>query len=161
MPSLFAGFGKATTGTSSFHTKTLMHFSPKQVYDVVAQVQHYKRFVPHCTASDVVSASDTHIEADLTVQYMMVTERYRSKVDLVPNTKVVATSHNTTLFELLNSTWTLAPGSTPNTCWVDFQIDYKFKSSLYETLARKYFDSVAKGTIAAFEKRCKLLYSRR
>jgi coenzyme Q-binding protein COQ10 len=154
------GLGRSVAAPSTpFHTRRLLQFSQQQVYDVVSQVQHYKHFVPFCVDSIIVSSNDKHVEADLKVQYMMFSEKYRSKVDLVPPSKVSAQSNNTNLFEYLNSSWTLT-GAGPNSCWVDFKLEYKFRSSLYETVAKQYFDNVAKSTVNAFENRCKLIYKK-
>lgn len=66
------------------------------VYEVVADVQHYKHFVPWCMDS-VVHDSDVQVrcshpfrfEATLGVGFQVIGERYRSVVDVVPGERVV------------------------------------------------------------------------
>lgn len=57
-------------------------YSPKQLYDVVAGVQHYKEFVPWCQRSHIIKQEgDSFLEADLEVGFRLFVERCRS----VPN----------------------------------------------------------------------------
>ena len=51
-------------------------YSPKQLYDVVAEVQHYKEFVPWCQRSHIIrKEGDTFLEAELEVGFRLFVER--------------------------------------------------------------------------------------
>jgi ribosome-associated toxin RatA of RatAB toxin-antitoxin module len=51
-------------------------YSPKQLYDVVAEVQHYKEFVPWCQRSHIIRREgDTFLEAELEVGFRLFVER--------------------------------------------------------------------------------------
>lgn len=51
-------------------------YSPKQLYDVVSQVQHYKEFVPWCQRSHILRREgDTFLEAELEVGFKLFVER--------------------------------------------------------------------------------------
>lgn len=52
-------------------------YSPKQLYDVVAAVEHYKEFVPWCQRSHILKReNDTFLEAELEVGFRLFVERY-------------------------------------------------------------------------------------
>lgn len=52
-------------------------YSPEQLYEVVAGVQHYAAFVPWCVGSTVLRAAPdgTHLEAELQIGFQMISER--------------------------------------------------------------------------------------
>ena len=54
----------------------LRSWSPRQVYDVVAAVEHYHRFVPWCQGSKVLLRRPPgYLEAELEVGFQMFVER--------------------------------------------------------------------------------------
>lgn len=52
-------------------------YSPEQLYEVVAQVQHYHQFVPWCVGSNVLrrSPDNSYLEAELQIGFQMISER--------------------------------------------------------------------------------------
>ena len=142
-----------------FKMKKLLMFNQLQVYNVVADVQQYKHFVPHCTNSVVLRTGIPQIEVELTVQFLMFKESYISVVSMFPPERIVAKSSGTKLFKHLHSTWIIST-HTATSCWVEITIDYQFQSSLYEAASRQYLTSSAQNTISAFETRCSQLYKK-
>ena len=61
-------------------------YSVDQLYDVVANVDDYKYFVPWCVASKTFEQSETHARADLEVGFPPISEKYTSVLTLArPN----------------------------------------------------------------------------
>lgn len=57
-----------------------------QLFDVVANVDDYKYFVPWCVASRTFEQSETHARADLEVGFPPISEKYTSVLTLArPN----------------------------------------------------------------------------
>jgi len=52
-------------------------WTPEQVYNVVAEVEHYSKFVPWCVGSTVVKRSKdgSDIEAELEVGFQLLREK--------------------------------------------------------------------------------------
>ena len=58
----------------------------EQLYDVVANVDDYKYFVPWCRKSEVFEKSESHARANLEVGFPPVSEKYTSVLTLArPN----------------------------------------------------------------------------
>ena len=58
----------------------------EQFYDVVANVDDYKHFVPWCVASTTFQKSDTYARANLEVGFPPLSEKYTSLLTLTkPN----------------------------------------------------------------------------
>ena len=95
----------------------------------------------------------------LGVGFGFITERYTSLVTLEPARRVTAESTQTNLFESLRSEWRFLPASgDPNACWVTFQIDFQFKSEIYNRLSDLFLEEVVANMVKAFEGQCKKVY---
>lgn len=142
-----------------YNERKLMGYSPQQMFDVVAAVEHYDKFVPWCQRSSVLSRKgDDYLEAELEVGFQIFVERYISKVEMRPHTLVRSRVGDATLFSHLDSQWRFQPGPTPASVWLTFEVDFAFKSPLYRQVASIFFEEVVLRMMVAFEKRCEQLY---
>ena len=144
-----------------YHERRLLKFSNDQLYNVVSNVQMYKQFVPWCQESTVVTKTTQGLEAELVVGFGYFKERYISMVELDRPSKIIATSKETNLFEYLRTEWHFAPSRVdPRKCWVTFEIEFKFKSALYNQAADMFLKEVVNKMVCAFESRAKSIYSK-
>lgn len=77
---------------------------------------------------------------------------------LHPHSFVRSEVGESTLFSHLNSEWKFAAGPTPHSVWLEFEIDFAFKSPLYRQVASLFFEEVVQRMMSAFEGRCGTLY---
>lgn len=141
--------------------RRLIKFPAHLLYEVVSDVAHYQEFVPWCKGSRVLQESDKSMKAELEVGFQLLAEKYISNVTLNKPTSVIATSTQTSLFESLKSEWKFTPSSDPNATWVTFNVEFKFKSALYNELSELFLTEVVKNMVRAFEQRCKEVGMRR
>lgn len=160
----FAGGGNESRTTH--REKRIVPFTPEHVYSVVSDVKKYEEFVPWCVGSKVVrgpvevgsnNGSGTNhvkLEAELAIGFNLVSEKYISHVAMYPNKTIRAISRDTSVFDKLLTEWKFKPGEKPDTCEIQFFIDFKFSNPLYERVSAIFFDEVVKEMVGAFEKRC-------
>lgn len=141
------------------HERKLIKYPPELLYEVVSDVDKYHEFVPWCQKSKVLVRNKDSMSAELTVGFKYFTEKYISQVQLKPDKFVSACSAQTNLFEYLKTEWKFSPAQTPGTTWVSFQVDFKFRSALYNEVSEFFLNEVVCNMVKAFEERCRCLHN--
>ncbi|CAK1581786.1 unnamed protein product [Parnassius mnemosyne] len=132
--------------------RQLVGFSMDQMFEVVSDVENYYKFVPWCKQSIVLRRSPGHLVADLKVGFPPINESYTSNVTIVKPYLVKAECMDGRLFHHLLTLWRFSPGlkRKQQTCVVDFQISFEFRSALHSQLSNLFFDQVARQMEGAF-----------
>jgi coenzyme Q-binding protein COQ10 len=147
----------------SFRTTRRVPFTPRQMFDLVADVERYPEFLPLCEALSVRSRTlDGDIEvltADMTAGYKAIHETFRSRVRLDRARCGVATAGVGGAmgpFSRLENRWEfrVAPGG----CEVDFCIAYELRSAMLQMLVGALFDRAFRRYTEAFEQRARQVY---
>lgn len=140
----------------SYEISKILHGSPKQVYDIVSQVDQYKTFVPFVEDSFISQRNKDELptRAGLLVGWKDIVERFECDLICVENKEVTAKSLQLDLFDNLETIWKFHEHGG-NKCKVDFKLAFKFKSPIYDKLSSLFAPQVSEIMIGAFEKRLK------
>lgn len=141
-------------------TRSVPH-SPRQMFDLVADIERYPEFLPLCEALSVRSRKEgeakTLLVADMTVGYKKIRETFTSQVLLKPDDLVIDVKYLDGPFKYLDNKWTFeSRGETG--CEVRFFIDYEFKNRMLGMLMGTMFDRAFRMFAEAFEKRAREIY---
>ena len=149
---------------TSFTTRRRVPHSPRQMFDLVADVEHYPEFLPLCESLKVHSRKrDGACEvvlATMVAGYGPVHESFTSRVRLDPETPRVDVAYEDGPFSHLENRWLFHPlpqGGTE----VEFFISYEFKSMMLQMLMGAMFDKAFAKFADAFEERARLVYGGR
>lgn len=131
-------------------------YTPDQLFELVADVRRYDEFLPWVTAVRIRSSSETEMVADLIVGFGAFKERFTSRVHKERSRRILVEYVEGPLKYLKNE-WVFeaAPQGGTN---IHFQVDFAFKSRIFESLAGAMFDRALRKMIGAFEARAAALY---
>lgn len=134
------------------------------MFDLVADIEKYPRFVPLCSATKIRSRTPKAegvavVVSEMTVAYKVIRQTFTSRVTLDQPALKILVEYLDGPFSRMQNRWTFTPtGET--SCEVGFFIDYEFKSRTLAMLMGAMFDTAFRRFAAAFEKRADEVYGR-
>ncbi|WP_283967723.1 type II toxin-antitoxin system RatA family toxin [Tritonibacter sp. AK171] len=144
------------------HSETRpMPYSAQQMYDLVADVGSYPKFLPWCAAARIRSrtpqgASEV-MEADLVISFKVFRERFGSRVVLHPDDHKIDTEYLDGPFRYMKSNWAFADRADGG-CDVSFFVDFEFKNAVLQGIIGVVFNEAMQRIVRAFERRAAELY---
>lgn len=126
---------------------------PERMYDLVADLEAYPRFLPNVTAMDVTQDRGTGEDvryARMTIRFGPVTQAYTSRVTADPEALTIEARAVDGPFAHLDSKWTFDPEGQGTR--VRFAIDFKISNPLIAAAAEPAFAHKQEEIIEAFIK---------
>ncbi|MBO0743134.1 MAG: type II toxin-antitoxin system RatA family toxin [Hyphomicrobiaceae bacterium] len=149
----------------SFSTTRRVAFTPRQMFDLVADVERYPEFLPLCERLIVKKrgreGDKDMLLAEMTVGYRAIRETFVSRV-VLDQAKLQVDAGSppgstvTGPFRQLQNRWNFA--HAPEGCDVHFSISYEFRSLMLQMLVGSLFDRVFRRYTLAFEDRARTVY---
>lgn len=135
-------------------------YSAQQMYDLVAEVTEYPKFLPWCSAARVKSTvpqgDSIVMEADLVISFKVFRERFTSRVVLMPDDKQIDTEYLDGPFRYMKSNWAFK--DVEGGCEVSFFVDFAFRNMILQQLIGVVFNEAMQRIVRAFEMRAQTLY---
>jgi coenzyme Q-binding protein COQ10 len=142
-------------------TTRRVHHGASEMFDLVADVDHYPEFVPLCQSLRVRGRTKQGgkdvIIADMTVAYKLIHETFTSRVTLDRPKLEILVEYLEGPFRRLNNRWNFRP-VRDDVCDVDFFLAYEFRSRALGMLMGTVFDAAFRRFAAAFERRADQVY---
>jgi coenzyme Q-binding protein COQ10 len=147
-----------------FSTKRHVQHSASDMFDLVADVEHYPQFVPLCQALRVRRRTtepdgSVVIVADMTVAYKFIREAFTSRVTLDRKNLEILVEYLEGPFQKMNNRWAFQPDEKDD-CDVTFSIAYEFRSRTLGMLMGAMFDTAFRRFASAFERRADQVYGK-
>jgi coenzyme Q-binding protein COQ10 len=145
-----------------FSTSRRVKHSAADMFDLVADVEHYPEFVPLCRSLKVRKriAEPEGVKvlvADMTVAYKFIEETFVSRVTLDRSNLHILVEYLQGPFSRLENRWTFHPTGA-RSCTVEFFIAYEFRSRALGLVMGSMFDVAFRRFAAAFERRADRVY---
>jgi len=146
-----------------YKTKRHVEHTARNMFDLVADVEKYPEFLPLCEGLTVRSRKDggggkSLLVADMTVGYKSIRETFTTQVLLKPEELAIDVKYLDGPFRYLDNKWRFLPDGDA-ACFIDFFIDYAFKSRMLGMVMGTMFDRAFRMFAEAFEKRADAVYS--
>ncbi|MFV1593111.1 type II toxin-antitoxin system RatA family toxin [Phaeobacter sp. JH20_36] len=144
------------------HSETRpMPYTAQQMYNLVADVGDYPKFLPWCAAarirSRVPQGGAEVMEADLVISFKVFRERFGSRVTLYAEDKKIDTEYLDGPFRYMKSNWAFADRADGG-CDVSFFVDFEFKNAVLQGIIGVVFNEAMQRIVRAFERRAAELY---
>lgn len=144
------------------HSETrFMPYTPQQMYDLVADVAAYPKFLPWCAAARIRSREAKGeadvLEADLVISFKLFRERFGSRVTLHGAQQRIDTEYLDGPFRYMKSNWSFAPAE--GGCDVSFFVDFEFRNAVLQSIIGVVFNEAMQRIVRAFERRAAELYA--
>lgn len=139
----------------------ILPYTPRQLFDLVGDVERYPEFVPWVTRLRAFNRRPdgegiTRLDADAQVGFSVVHERFATTVRLDEPALAIDVGLISGPFRRLSNRWRFK--DHPRGAELSFEIDFEFKSRLLEHLLAANFHRAVNRLVGCFEDRAKTLY---
>ncbi len=148
----------------SFQTSRLVAHGAAKMFDLVADVEAYPRFVPLCRRLKIRRRSEREgvvtLIADMEVGYKAIRETFTSRVTCDRSKQTILVEYIDGPFQHLENRWVFHDRNDGKACLVEFRISYEFKSRTLGLIMGKMFDTAFRRFAEAFENRADFVYGK-
>jgi len=142
------------------HSETrAVPYTADLMFQVVADVEQYPKFLPWCVALRVLSRERVKdrdvLSAEMAVGYGALREKYTSRVILDSSARTIDVAQTSGPFKQLENHWRFTP--LAEGCRVDFSLAYEFRNRVLNAVAGAAFGKVYVKMADAFEARARAL----
>jgi len=149
----------------NFKTRRRVRHTAAQMYALVADVETYPEFLPMCQKLKVLKRDtdergDPRLIAQMEVGFKAIRESFTSMVVLREAARRIEVAYIDGPFRRLLNTWDFVDDGEPGWSFVDFFIDYEFRSRTLGLLMGSMFDAAFRRFSQAFEERADKVYGK-
>lgn len=148
----------------SFNTTHRVRHSAAEMFELVADIESYPRFVPLCRALRVRRRTESEgiltLIADMEVGYKAIRETFTSRVTCERLAGKILVEYIDGPFKHLENRWIFHDRDEGKSCLVEFRISYEFKSRALGLLMGGMFDTAFRKFTEAFENRADVVYGK-
>ena len=142
--------------------KKIVNFTAKQMYELVADIDNYREFLPWCNDSKIIEVTNIDSEkktliADLEIGYKDLVYTYRSNVLLNNQELTIKVDFVHGPFKNLDNSW-IFKKIDDQSCEIEFFIDFELNVGVLNLLISKFFDKAFKKMVNSFENRANQIY---
>lgn len=141
----------------------LLWYSPREMYDLVVDVQAYPAFLPWCERAELLEEDAEGMTARLHLAYAGLRHAFTTRNTHVQDEQVEMALVDGP-FSMLDGRWRfrpIGPASPTPACRVEFDLSYAFNSAALEAVLSPVFDRVANTFVDSFVERAEQVYGQR
>lgn len=134
----------------------LVPFSAQAMFDLVADVENYKEFLPWCSDSQLLSHGDNELCGKIEVSRMGIRQSFSTCNALDPPGRMGLVLHEGP-FKHLHGEWRFV-ALREDACKVMLTMEFEFSGKLINAAFGKVFNQVANSLVESFVKRAREVY---
>ncbi|MDB5934047.1 MAG: ubiquinone-binding protein [Massilia sp.] len=138
------------------HKTVFLGFSAEQMFDLVANVDDYPKFLPWCGGVKVLERSEEKLVACLAINFHGVKQSFTTaNLNQRPTQMTMKLVDGP--FKVMDGVWTFK-ALRADACKVEFDLHYEFSSMILEQLIGPVFGVIANNMVDSFCKRAETVY---
>ncbi|PWF48661.1 type II toxin-antitoxin system RatA family toxin [Massilia glaciei] len=138
------------------HKTVILGYSAHQMFDLVAKVEDYPKFLPWCAGVELIERSHERLVARLDIQYHGIRQSFTTANLNTPPTQMKMKLVDGP-FKTMDGVWTFK-ALREDACKVEFDLRYEFSSLILEQLIGPVFGVIANSMVDSFCKRAETVY---
>lgn len=146
------------------HKSVLLWYSPREMYDLVTDIEDYPRFLPWCESAEVVTTHDDGVTARLGLAFAGLRHAFTTRNEQVPAESVLVSLVDGP-FKMLDGTWVFKPvghdEASAQACRIEFDLRYAFSRGPLGAALSPVFDRIANTLVDSFVARAETVYGPR
>lgn len=136
--------------------KKTLNYSPKNIYEIVSDVDFYSQFIPGCLSSDIISREGNVIEAILELKYLVMSGKFKSRVTLDPKKLTIISEGIEGPFSSILTKWSF--NEVDEGVLVNINIALDLNNKIFESILKKNIKKIISKVVVSFEERADILY---
>lgn len=137
----------------------LVPYNPRQMFELVNNIEDYPRFLPWCSASEVSSRSDEEVEASIQIAWSGMHKSFTTRNTLYPHERMDMKLVDGP-FRSFEGKWSFIPVGEHG-CKVHMSLEFEFTGSMLDRFFQPIFNNIANSLVDAFCKRAVEVYGTR
>lgn len=142
--------------TTHIQRSALLPYPAQALYDLVNDVASYPQFLPWCSSSTVLEATDTSMRASLDIAKGGLSQKFVTRNVLVSG-KTIEMNLEEGPFTQLHGLWVFKPLGE-KACKISLDMSFDYAGSLIRATLGPLFNQAANTLVDAFCQRAKQLY---
>ncbi|WGG48259.1 type II toxin-antitoxin system RatA family toxin [Rugamonas sp. DEMB1] len=138
------------------HKSVFLGYSAEQMFDLVAKVEDYPKFLPWCGGVEVKERGENTVVASLGIHYHGIRQSFTTSNVNTPSTSIKMRLVDGP-FKTLDGTWTFK-ALREDACKIELDLHYEFSSIILEQLIGPVFGMIANSMVDCFCKRAETVY---
>ncbi len=137
----------------------LVPYTSRQMFELVDNIEDYPRFLPWCSACEVISRTEAEVEASVQVAWSGMHKNFTTRNLLYPHERMDMKLVSGP-FKSLEGKWSFSPVGEHG-CKVHMVLEFEFSGGLLDRLFQPIFNNIANSLVDAFCKRAVEVYGTR
>jgi len=138
----------------------IVPYSASEMYALAADVDSYDRFLPWCSASEVLESTEDSVLARIDISYKGWSTSFTTRNRMDPDVRIGMTLEEGAAFDGLEGVWHFKPLDAL-ACEVTLEVDFSLSGPLGNKMLGPIFSRICAELIDAFVDRAKTLYGER
>jgi ribosome-associated toxin RatA of RatAB toxin-antitoxin module len=138
------------------HKTVFLGYSAEQMFDLVAKVEDYPKFLPWCGGVKVLEQNESRLVACLGINFHGVKQSFTTANVMTRPTQMTMKLVDGP-FKVMDGVWTFK-ALRADACKVEFDLHYEFSSIILEQLIGPVFGMIANSMVDSFCKRAETVY---